>query len=667
MANLGIKVETVLEKFFEVNEDTAIKGLYELRPVNEPNSEILCYVFNSNNATYHSSGNDCVIRDINQSNSGYIERLKAAYEKAAATGIKIFWFVLVFGDGISLKPDGYDWIASIELKVPLDKITASLSMRKYPVGKDKEGYFAPCIKRIEQDKYFNTTFISCKDDSGNFVDTFLKTYIEIYDNRGWKIGVENNMNELDITSMADKEVRNRIIFGAPGTGKSHKLEMESDLFKDTSATKTDDNELMKQEIYALGSDRSNSFAIGIKYFDKLKDKKIKDLQNEYNCNRHSSYAIYQAIRVYEKIGQLPDFGDEISDEKIKQELDEILKVKYMNQAGAAAIGFKYSDHLDGRTINELKEDFAFGEGGSLAHWLYYGVQAANYQFEKSEGKSIKKIERVTFHPNYSYSQFVGTYKPIKSKFNPEEITYEYVPGPFMRVYVNAKRNPEKKFLLLIEEINRANVAAVFGDVFQLLDRKNDGTSQYPISATEDQKNYLESCGIFEDEIAIPANMYIWATMNSADQGVLPMDAAFKRRWDFEYLGIDDNQAQISTYSIPFTRNGSKTINWNDFRVKLNEKLAVELKINEDKQLGPFFMNENSLKNAALNPDKFVRLFESKVLMYLYEDVVKMNPKKLFSNCGEDLRYSKICEQWELNGPAIFNIDCEVSTSEVASE
>ena len=163
-------------------------------------------------------------------------------------------------------------------------------------------------------------------------------------------------------------------------------------------------------------------------------------------------------------------------------------------------------------------------------------------------------------------------------------------------------------------------------------------------------------------------------MNSADQGVQPMDAAFKRRWDFEYIGIDDalinedgSENTVKNICIPISEDGKRQINWNEFRQKLNEKLTTSVKVNEDKLLGPFFLSLTSLEKAKDEPKTFVKLFKSKVLMYLFEDIVKMNPKKLFSNCGEDLRYSKICEQWELNGPAIFNIDCEVSTSEVTSE
>lgn len=183
MANYGIKVETVLGKFYDVRQDETIKGLYEVRKKENPEEDIMWYFFSSNNATYHSSGNDCVVRDINQSNSGYLKRLKAAFEKAKRQDKKIFWLVLVFGDGIDLAPDGYDWLASIELRVSLDDITASLSMRKYPVGKGKEGYFEPCCVRVDQDKYFNTTFISCKDENGEFTSKYMNEYFTLYDNR----------------------------------------------------------------------------------------------------------------------------------------------------------------------------------------------------------------------------------------------------------------------------------------------------------------------------------------------------------------------------------------------------------------------------------------------------------------------------------------------------
>ncbi len=275
-------------------------------------------------------------------------------------------------------------------------------------------------------------------------------------------------------------------------------------------------------------------------------------------------------------------------------------------------------------------------------------------------------ERVTFHPNYSYSQFVGAYKPVtKSADGKEDITYSFVSGPFVRMLAKAIKNPSENFLLVIEEINRANVAAVFGDVFQLLDRDEDGKSEYPIDAGEDLKKHLDESDVPLDDgkIAIPANMCIWATMNSADQGVMPLDAAFKRRWEFEYIGIDENENQVADYEIPKTKNPDGTLDfvrWNVFRKALNGKLKnlSGASVNEDKLLGPFFISKRSLETAKDNAKDFIRLFKSKVLMYLYEDVCKMNPHALFSGIpdGGRLHYSDVCAAFDEKGLEIFGAD-----------
>lgn len=356
----------------------------------------------------------------------------------------------------------------------------------------------------------------------------------------------------------------------------------------------------------------------------------------------------------------------------------------------------------------------------------------------------ENIERITFHPNYSYAQFVGTYKPVmesstqnsllpekeaqilevlrdssksaqdkydqlyplfneensltrlpiliglysddsfktkkqdgtdavndntvernhgrairpyvnlaKSQIESEQITYQYVPGPFIRIYSKAKKNPKKNYLLIIEEINRANVAAVFGDVFQLLDRNSDGESEYKIAVSEDIKKYLAKNGIYEDVLSIPSNMYIWATMNSADQGVFPMDTAFKRRWEFEYIGIDDNEGNVQEYEIPI--NSNKKINWNELRKAINDKL-IELSVNEDKLLGPFFLSKNILENAMKDIESFIKLFKSKVIMYLFEDAAKLKVKQLFKIDSSKYIFSEICKQFDEKGLDIFQID-----------
>ena len=254
----------------------------------------------------------------------------------------------------------------------------------------------------------------------------------------------------------------------------------------------------------------------------------------------------------------------------------------------------------------------------------------------------------------------------------KEISYEYVPGPFMRIYTQAINHPEEKYLLLIEEINRANVAAVFGDVFQLLDRKS-GVSEYPIATSEDIKAFLmnnleclkgKRIDEFSDEesrlyqeMRIPNNMFIWATMNSADQGVFPMDTAFKRRWEFEYIGVDDGAKEVEKYIIPIgDKEHRKYVKWNDLRERINDILVSdECKVNEDKLLGPFFISKNMLESACENEERFIKAFESKVIMYLFEDAVKMRPKNIFKKHEGKMTFSAICKTFEEKGEELFGI------------
>ena len=291
----------------------------------------------------------------------------------------------------------------------------------------------------------------------------------------------------------------------------------------------------------------------------------------------------------------------------------------------------------------------------------------------------KDYERVTFHQDYVFSQFVGTYKPVPilkkdGEEVKEEISYQYVPGPFIRAYVKALKSAQtdnpKPYLLLIEEINRAKVAAVFGDIFQLLDR-TDGVSEYPIRTSEDLRQYLANeLKVSEDQVAtltLPDNLYIWATMNSADQGVFPMDTAFKRRWDFEYLELDGGESEIEGYKFNVA---GQTYEWNALRKALNEVLSEDYNINEDKLMGPFFIKLDSYKieiksddsNTAdsdkksyepiLN-DKFLDMFKNKVLMYLFDDAAKQKRKDFFQGVENSNRYSVICKEFEAKGLQIF--------------
>ena len=248
----------------------------------------------------------------------------------------------------------------------------------------------------------------------------------------------------------------------------------------------------------------------------------------------------------------------------------------------------------------------------------------------------------------------------------------------MRTYVkalkNSRTNAPKPFLLVIEEINRANVAAVFGDVFQLLDRGDDGVSEYPIQASEDIKKFLadELDGTPDDyaEIRIPDNLFIWATMNSADQGVFPMDTAFKRRWDFTYIGIDDVQDKIAgKYVILGKGDCRRRVEWNALRKAINDEL-LGYRVNEDKLMGPYFLSKKFIpEGSVIDPTIFIRVFKNKVLMYLFDDAAKQKRPSLFAGCEEKSKnlYSKICEEFDSKGVFIFCSDISKQFIDVVTE
>lgn len=299
----------------------------------------------------------------------------------------------------------------------------------------------------------------------------------------------------------------------------------------------------------------------------------------------------------------------------------------------------------------------------------------SFKLEKERAAFGNNYERVTFHPNYSYAQFVGTYKPVPEVVTDSDgkevntITYKYVPGPFMRVLVKALKSQKNyvptPHLLLIEEINRANVSAVFGDVFQLLDRK-DGVSEYTIETNEDMKNYLlrelKGKDTEYDKIRIPNNMYIWATMNSADQGVFPMDTAFKRRWDFEYIGIDEKADEIESIIVKLGKGMyEKEVSLNKLRMAINSKLSgSECRVNEDKLLGPYFLSKEVLQaddvsHHIVNNQRFIDAFKNKVLMYLFEDAARQHRSKIFTGCDHS-KFSSVCSAFEEKGLEIFSED-----------
>ena len=328
--------------------------------------------------------------------------------------------------------------------------------------------------------------------------------------------------------------------------------------------------------------------------------------------------------------------------------------------------------------------------------IFFGAPGTgkSYELNKEAEKYFgNNYERVTFHPNYMYGNFVGAYKPfpkvLKNKNGSiktdedgniqESITYEYIPGVLMNQLVKAFKNPSENYLILIEEINRANVAAVFGDIFQLLDRDENGESEYFIATTKELQEYLvkalkdielseEIKEKLKDDFSrlyLPNNLYIWATMNSADQGVMPMDTAFRRRWEFNYLGINDaadaNKEDFDTYK--FKINSTEVVKWDKFRRELNKKLS-SLNIPEDKLIGPYFISKSVLEGTDLN--RLTETIKNKVLMYLYEDAAKAFRSLLFAE-GKYSTYSSLCKYFEENALSLFKGNIEVETELIPSE
>ena len=224
-----------------------------------------------------------------------------------------------------------------------------------------------------------------------------------------------------------------------------------------------------------------------------------------------------------------------------------------------------------------------------------------------------------FHPDTQHADFVGSLKPVTESGS---VVYRFRPGPFTDALAHAMMNPDRKVTMVIEEINRASAAAVFGELFQLLDRNPDGGSTYSIRAADpDMLGYinhlLEDNGLSPlDVLRIPANLSLLATMNSSDQAVMPLDTAFKRRWLFEYLPIDFSAAGIPQTALTLvTTNGPVTLTWPALAESINAVL-VDCDVAEDRLLGPFFLSARELEDE----EKARSALGGKLFIYLWDDV-----------------------------------------------
>ena len=326
--------------------------------------------------------------------------------------------------------------------------------------------------------------------------------------------------------------------------------------------------------------------------------------------------------------------------------------------------------------------------------IYYGAPGTGKSKTIKDLTFGESVIRTTFHPDSDYASFVGTYKPIteevvlrdcngkkvidddtKEVVKEERIAYKFIPQAFLEAYVEAwkKLGSSKKQFLIIEEINRGNCAQIFGDLFQLLDRNEYGFSDYPIVADKDMQKYLEK--EFEgweitnkDEInqlygeanmvnlimkgerlVLPSNLYIWATMNTSDQSLFPIDSAFKRRWDWKYVPICEGRDKETNAPLNWYINtGDKQYKWWSFISKVNE-LIGSLTNSEDKKLGYFFCKA---KDGEIDADLFV----SKVIFYLWNDVFKdygFDDKDFQDEEGKILSFDRFYE--DVNGVTNVNV------------
>ena len=339
-----------------------------------------------------------------------------------------------------------------------------------------------------------------------------------------------------------------------------------------------------------------------------------------------------------------------------EEWDKIVEELDIHCSEEAAIIIKTDINKEDFT-KKMYEEYQF-------QLIYYGAPGtgkSNAIKRKVDEKGLPNV-RTTFHPDSDYSTFVGSYKPkvidmpvlsiigekaVETGRTEKKIVYEFVPQAFLKAYTGAWKNQNTPFFLIIEEINRGNCAQIFGDIFQLLDRKN-GESEYPISPDEDIQKFLQTdekygfAGLSEEQKAgipteilsgelmrLPKNLHIWATMNTSDQSLFPIDSAFKRRWDWEYVRICEGKKKDGTplnYRIKFDVPGEEEpvdVSWWDFVRAINKQIEDATK-SEDKKLGYFFCkpdkkaNDTDECNTVISAETFV----GKVVFYLWQDVFK---------------------------------------------
>lgn len=291
--------------------------------------------------------------------------------------------------------------------------------------------------------------------------------------------------------------------------------------------------------------------------------------------------------------------------------------------------------------------------------LLYGVPGCGKSFTimNKYCKDADTIERVVFHPDYTYGDFVGQILPLTDA-DTGKIRYEFSAGPFTRILSDAYNNPDKKYCLIIEEINRGNAPAIFGDIFQMLDRDENGNGAYEITnADVAAKMYIYSQA--SKKIKLPSNLFIFATMNTSDQNVFTLDTAFQRRWNMRMVENDVTKSKLAQKPILDT-----TIKWADFADAINNLIITKnigMTSSEDKRLGAYFVTEKDLRFFTTadgitqeEADDKNHNFPEKVLKYLWDDAFKFTRDEVFKSDYDSLE--KLIKAFETaRGNKRFNV------------
>ena len=316
-----------------------------------------------------------------------------------------------------------------------------------------------------------------------------------------------------------------------------------------------------------------------------------------------------------------------------------------NSIPQSLVDFAKSDFLKKHYMNEI-----------ILQKIFYGAPGTGKSHTvDTEYVKGNKCFRITFHPDTDYASFVGCYKPKMGGATGEDITYSFVPQVFLNAYIYAWNHPDEPTYLVIEELNRGNCAQIFGDIFQLLDRQktvHPGYSKYTINADSDIATYLsgklenkeryekaicEIYGLKEFDfsiLALPSNLNILATMNTSDQSLFPIDSAFKRRWEMEYVAV--NYADAEQFSVKI--DDAHKYSWADVLKGLNRYIKQE-KHSTNKILGNRFVqaDENNVISSVA--------FRDKVLFFLFNDVFKDEDefRTSFFGGNDTLYFEDLCE------------------------